>query len=63
MIGDLKRDPTFRKELEELRKRHRPEPKVFKPSNPISIDEWKYGSGFIAGFDLLYALLTEINHE
>jgi hypothetical protein len=63
MIGELKRDPIFRKEMEEIRKRHRPEPKLFHPKDVLSIETWKYESGVIAGFDLLYTMLMEKYHE
>jgi len=58
MIGDLRKHPEFRKELEEIRKQCRPEPKLYHPKTQTAVDEWKYESGFIAGFDLLYSILT-----
>jgi hypothetical protein len=60
LIEDLKKDPNFRKELELLKTQHRLEPKMYHPKNAIAEDEWKYESGWIAGFDFLYQLLTEV---
>ena len=58
MIADLRKDPIFRKEMQELRLKLRPEPKLFHPKSVLAADEWKYESGVIAGFDLLYSAIT-----
>lgn len=57
MIEDLKKSPEYQRTLQELRKKLRPEPKLYHPKNEIAADEWKYESGVIAGFDLLYTAL------
>jgi hypothetical protein len=59
LIDEFRKHPEFQKAMAEIKKRHRPEPKIFHPANPVAVDEWKYDSGFIAGFDLLYSILTE----
>lgn len=62
MIAELKKSPEFKRVMQEVRSKHRPQPKLYHPKNAIAEDEWKYESGIIAGFDLLYGLLTgEIN--
>ena len=57
MIDELRKDAVFRQEMEALKKAHRLPEKMYHPKNNIAVDEWKYESGWIAGFDFLYELL------
>jgi hypothetical protein len=63
LIDEFRKHPEFIKAMREIRRQHRPIPKLYHPKNAIASDEWKYESGVIAGFDKLYILLTGETNE
>lgn len=58
MIEELKKSHEFQMELKALREKHMIPPPMFHPKNNIAVEEWKYTSGWIAGFEFLYSQLT-----
>jgi hypothetical protein len=63
LIGDLKKQPLFQKAMAEVRKQKRPIIKRYDPTNPTSVEEWKYQCARQEGFDFLFSLLTGVNDD